>query len=266
MGAAWKRWECRPAGCDPRRRAGLRSDPSDPARARQERFRPGMQIRGVRFRPLGPPDARIVRLQLNQISGDKPRGDSQISKTLHQQPCRVAARPRCASQGFPRTSGRPAPACAHSQFRLAPFDSSQARRLTVPLFCAGNFSKKRMKSAVRRVRRNDRVQGPWPAPARMRTGIPQLPAPERNRTGCNGDRSATRFTSTRNSFVFPGKRSARQAIVVRVQLPVEQMMCRGSDFEGIAENWRSTMQSAGATGSPGGRERSPFRTGTASGD
>ena len=113
----------------------------NPARARQERLCPGMQIRGVGLRAARIFRRALVRRQLNQIPGDKPRRDPQMSQNLHQQPCRIAARPRCASQASPRRSGRPAPAASHSQFRLAPFDSSRPRRLIVPLFSPRKLSR-----------------------------------------------------------------------------------------------------------------------------
>ena len=55
---------------------------ANPARARQIDFRPGVQIGGIFC---------WVRLQLDQISGNKARRQSQMAQNLYQQPTRIAA-------------------------------------------------------------------------------------------------------------------------------------------------------------------------------
>jgi hypothetical protein len=69
---------------------------------------------------------RIVCCQLNQIPRDKPCRDAQDFGDSAPAAMQNRGTTPSASQGSPRTSGRPAPASSHSQFRLAPFDSSQA--------------------------------------------------------------------------------------------------------------------------------------------
>src|SRR5580704_13968323 len=54
-----------------------------------------MQIRGVGLRTAGTLQIALFRRQLNQIPGDEACRDSQMPEDLHEQPCRVTARP-CA--------------------------------------------------------------------------------------------------------------------------------------------------------------------------
>src|ERR1035437_729387 len=52
-----------------------------------------MQVRAIVLWAARTYQRPLVRRQLNQVAGDKARRKSQVSKNLHQQPCRISARP-----------------------------------------------------------------------------------------------------------------------------------------------------------------------------
>src|SRR5277367_874706 len=68
-----------------------KSDSAD-LHARQECFRPGVQICRVRFRSAGAVGPIILRSQLNEVPGDKARRESQMPENLHEEPRGIAAR------------------------------------------------------------------------------------------------------------------------------------------------------------------------------
>ncbi len=72
----------------------------NPARTRQKRFCPGMEIRRVGLRTARTFRRALVRRQLNQIPGDEACRDSQMSENLHQQPGRVTAGARALFKGL----------------------------------------------------------------------------------------------------------------------------------------------------------------------
>ena len=64
---------------------------ADPAGAGQIHLAPGMQVGEVDVGAGRAVEAFHVGGQLNQVTGDKPRRQTEIAQQLHQQPCRVAA-------------------------------------------------------------------------------------------------------------------------------------------------------------------------------
>ena len=65
---------------------------SDPARARQIDFAPGMQVGEILLRPRRAIERFHVGGELDQVAGDEARRQAQVTQQLHQQPRRVAAR------------------------------------------------------------------------------------------------------------------------------------------------------------------------------
>ena len=57
-----------------------------------------MQVGEIHFGTRGPVEAFDIGRQLNQVTGDKPRGQAQVAQQLHEQPRRIAARSRSVFQ------------------------------------------------------------------------------------------------------------------------------------------------------------------------
>src|SRR5712672_2052613 len=73
---------------------------TDPARAGQIDFGPGVQIREIAFDLARPLDRIDVGPQLNEITGDEARGETEMAEDLDQQPRGVAARSGALRQRF----------------------------------------------------------------------------------------------------------------------------------------------------------------------
>src|SRR5262245_20256924 len=73
---------------------------TDPARARQVHFGPGVQIGEILFRARRTVEGFDVRCELNQIAGDKSRGKSEVTQELNEEPTRVSAGARPFDQGL----------------------------------------------------------------------------------------------------------------------------------------------------------------------
>ena len=65
---------------------------ADPAGARQIHLTPSVQVGEIHFSAGRAVEAFHVGGQLNQVTGNKPRGQAEVAQQLHQQPRRVAAR------------------------------------------------------------------------------------------------------------------------------------------------------------------------------
>ncbi|CDF96513.1 hypothetical protein BN844_4972 [Pseudomonas sp. SHC52] len=75
---------------------------ADPAGAGQVDLAPGMQVGEVHFGTGRTVEAFHIGGQLNQVTGDEPCGQAQVSQQLHQQPGRVAAGTGRLRQGMLR--------------------------------------------------------------------------------------------------------------------------------------------------------------------
>jgi hypothetical protein len=64
---------------------------ADPARTRDVRLGPGVQIGEVLLWSRRTIERLFVRRQLHQVAGHEARSDAHVPKDLHQQPTRVAA-------------------------------------------------------------------------------------------------------------------------------------------------------------------------------
>ena len=73
---------------------------TDPARARQVDFAPGVQVGEVRAGSGRTVERLLVRLQLNQIAGYKPGGEAAVTERLHHQPAGIAAGAGSLGQRF----------------------------------------------------------------------------------------------------------------------------------------------------------------------
>jgi hypothetical protein len=73
---------------------------SHPAGARKIRFGPRMQVREIGGGAGRSFERLHVRHELNQIARNEARRDSQVAHDLHQQPCRIAARPGAQREGL----------------------------------------------------------------------------------------------------------------------------------------------------------------------
>ena len=75
---------------------------TDPAGARQIDLAPGMQVGEVMLGAGRTIKGFHIGAELNQVTGNKARSQSQVTQQLHQQPGRVAARTGALAQGFLR--------------------------------------------------------------------------------------------------------------------------------------------------------------------
>jgi len=75
----------------------------DPAGAGQIHFAPRVKVGEVAFGSRRAVERFLVGRELNQIAGHEPRGQSKLTKKLHEQPRRVAARAARGRQRFVRS-------------------------------------------------------------------------------------------------------------------------------------------------------------------
>ena len=101
IGAAhWGSWGARERDVTfPRQQAGGGIE-ADPADTRQVNLRPSVQIGEVLFRAGRAVEGFDVRLELNQVPGDEPSRQSEVTEDLHQEPALVAARPATGFKGL----------------------------------------------------------------------------------------------------------------------------------------------------------------------
>ena len=81
---------------------------ADPARAGQIDFAPGVQVGEILFRPARAVERLLVGGELNEVAGDKTRGQSEMAEQLRQQPGGVAAGAASRGQRLFRAFARPA--------------------------------------------------------------------------------------------------------------------------------------------------------------
>jgi hypothetical protein len=76
---------------------------ADPAGAGEIHFRPGMQIGEIGRGALRPVALGVgVGPELDQVAGHEPGGETEMTRDLHEQPRRIAARALAVAQGFLR--------------------------------------------------------------------------------------------------------------------------------------------------------------------